>query len=293
MSLFKKENENLGMVYIAEQVSENTIKNVDVITNKGVNFVRFDSGLHSFECMNRNQRQYIGDNIWDAIKNSERIQSYLMNQGWFGEMDHPTQETSDAPLTPERIQAIWMPNRSHKIINPRVEANMLNATIETSSGTEAGRGMCNEIIQGLIPTFSCRAIANLITKNGKPTVIVKKLITYDWVLFPSHKEAVATTSPIIISKGMKTVMESVQDTTKAAGQYSKDIMINLKDILSNIGCKDINTQLIMESFDLSKESITDFTPNATHAIIKDRDNVIYCKVDPKTTREVKDFLASR
>lgn len=285
-----KIDDSLGFMYIAEQTSPDDydIKNIDVVNKNGVFFVRFESCLHSFDVINRNQRQYKGDNIWECIQ-SERIQSYLADNAWYGEQDHPTQVTTEGKLTPERIQAIWMPNRSHKILNPRIKSNLLVADIETASGTEAGVGFGKEIIQGLKPAFSCRAIAGLKLVDGKPTVIVRKIITYDWVLYPSHKEAHITSSPKGVIKKLGTITESVKDTIK---RKSEDVLIPLKEILEYVSNKDVNTQMIMESFDLSQEDLIGFDSTYSHAAIQCDNNVIYTKISPQTAKEVKSFLAS-
>lgn len=281
-------NEDMGFMYIAEQTTPDDykIKNLDVTNKSGIFFVDFDACLHSFEIINRNQRQYLGDNIWSCIQESERIQSMLADNAWYGEMDHPTQETTNGKLTPERIQAIWMPNRSHKIMNPRIEGNLLNAHIQTASGTEAGRGFAQEIIQGLVPSFSCRAIASLKLLNNKPTVIARKLITYDWVLFPSHKEAKETTPAKGVIKIIQTVTESVKN------RISTDALIPLKEILESVGRKDVNTQVIMESFNLDNDNLVGFTESKKHLIIKDENNVIYSKISPESVKQVKDFYRS-
>ena len=97
------------------------------------------------------------------------------------------------------------------------------------AGTDAGMNSAKKMVQGFIPEFSCRAIASMMIKNGKPTVNVRKIITYDWVLFPSHREAGQNTSAPtkFVSKVANVVTESVNDLVEA----SKDIMIPLKEIL--------------------------------------------------------------
>ena len=207
-----KNEEMQGFMYIAEQTTpdDNQIKNLEVTDKNGVFFVSFDTALHSFEVINRNNRQYLASNIQENLQ-SERILSMLADNAWYGEMDHPLQEFKDKPLSPERINSIELSRRSHKIMNPHFDSNLLLAHIQTASGTEAGRGFASEIIQGLKPAFSCRAIAGLKLVNGKPTVIVRKVITYDWVLYPSHKEAHAISPATGVVKRIKTVTESVKD----------------------------------------------------------------------------------
>ena len=290
------QDEVLGYMYIAEQVSpeDNKVSNLIYKDGPNVFYVEFDTILQTFATMNRNHRIYLASNIAENLK-TERILDMLSHNGWFGEMNHPIQKIKGQELTPERINDIDMDRRSHKIINPVVTGDILNAKIQTSSGTEAGRGMASEIIQGLIPCFSCRAIAFLQTLNGKPTVIVRKIITYDWVLYPSHKEASMQGTSKVVQKNPNIVTEStLSDSTalKKFQEYTVDMCLPLSEILSFVGSKDRNAQMVLESFDLSMDDIVGFSPDKSHLIIKDRDNRIYTKMSPRTQREVKDFFSS-
>ena len=290
-------DENLGFMYIAEQVSpeDNDLKNFKYDNKAGVLFAQFDTILQTFSDLNRNKRAYIANNVADRLK-TERILDMLKHNAWYGEMDHPTQETDNAKLTPERIKAIWMPNRSHKIMNPSVNGNILTATIQTASGTEAGRGMAMEVIQGLIPCFSCRAIATLQNINGTPTVIVRFIVTYDWVLYPSHKEASMQGSASMINKTAKMITESTQEAVssvlKKFKKFSEDITLPLEQVLANVGRTDINAQMVMEAFDLDISSVEGMNPETNHLILRDGENRLFVNMSPNTKREVKDFLTS-
>ena len=124
--------------------------------------------------------------------------------------------------------------------------------------------------------------------NNKPMVDVRRLITYDSVWYPSHKEAHAISSAKSISKSIQTVTESVADVKDVINS----VMIPLKEILEAVGKTDINTQMIMESFDLPLESITGLTPDKRFAIIKDENNTIYAGISPETKIRVDDFFNS-
>ena len=50
--------------------------------------------------------------------------------------------------------------------------------------------------------------------------------------------------------------------------------------------------LIMESFELSKDEFVGFDVSKEYGIIKDGNNMIYCKLDPNSVNEVKDFYSS-
>ena len=282
-----KQIEDFGYVYMSESADESVcrIGDVRVYDKHNVFFVDFDAVLQSFDVENRNHRYYLADNVWNAI-NTPKIQALIADNAWYGEMNHPTQETQNAKLTPERIRDAWLPNRSHKIMRPRIKGNLLEAHIQTASGTAAGTGFAKEIIQGLVPRFSCRSVATLKNINGRPTVIIKVLITYDWVVYPSHKEAglIGTVKPVLESGAITT--ESVHDITP------EDTIIPLNEILQLVGTTDPNTEILMESFDLSFEDIIGVTKDHSHVIMCDKDNTIYAKVSPKTKHKVDDFFAS-
>ena len=125
--------------------------------------------------------------------------------------------------------------------------------------------------------------------NNKPTVIARKVITYDWVLYPSHKEAHKVDEAQGVVKKIKTVTESVADNVK---KYSKDILLPLKEILENVGHKDVNMNLIMESFELSEDEFVGFDVSKHYGIFNDGTNQIYCRMNPDSVKEVKDFYSS-
>ena len=281
---------NMGSVFISEKSNMDCrdISSLDITNKNGVFYVSFDANLHSFDVINRNNRRYIGENVWKCIMESEKIQSWLADNAWYGEANHPTQYYKNQELTPERLQDPAMENRSHKIMSPKIVGNLLQAHIQTASGTDVGVGFAKEIIQGLKPAFSCRAVAVMQMIDGKPTVIIRRLITYDWVLYPSHKEAHIISEPKLVNKMVDVYKESATDTES----YVPDFMMSLKDILKTVGNEDPNTSTIMESFNLSFDDLIGFDETREKAIIKDRDNKIYANISPETKRKVDDFFAS-
>ena len=276
----------LGYVYLAEAADENVawIGDVRVYDKGQVFFVDFDTVLQSFDVMNRNNRMYDGRNVWSCIQ-TPKIQDLLSHNSWFGEMNHPTQVTVGNKLTPERIRDVWPANRSHKIMRPKLEGNLLKAHIQTASGTDAGTGFAKEIIQGMVPRFSCRSIARLENQGGKPVVVVRLLITYDWVFYPSHKEAemIGTIKP---------VLESGAITEEKVIVSSSDVMIPLQEILDLVGNKDENLNILMESFDLQLGDLVGFSEDHSKAILMDNTNTIYAKIKPENKKRVDDFFAS-
>lgn len=281
-------NTDLGYVYISEASNEgyNVVKNPKTFDKDGIFYVTFDTVLQSFGVKNRNQRYYEQANIQERLRD-EKIQSALAHNGWFGELDHPMQTHKDKPLSPERIQNIDYDRRCVVIQNPRFRGNLLEATITTTPGGK-GPDLARDIIGiNYKPMFSCRAIASLQMINNKPTVMVRRLITYDTVQYASHREADMISAP-------KAVMKNVQAVTESTHGYvtTSDVMVPLKEILELVGKKDVNTQMIMESFELGNDSLVGFGPERKNVIIKDKDNMIYANINPNTKKLVDDFFAS-
>lgn len=290
-------NNEVALMYLAEQTSPEDYKLSEVkITEKlGATWASFVAILHSFDVMNRNRRMYDSDNTWKSLMSNERIQDALRKRGWFGEMDHPGQNFTNMALTAERVQKIDMGNRSHIILNPRRQGNLLIADIETCPGTEAGLGMARDIVRGLIPSFSCRSIATMKNRNNKPYVEIRKLITYDWVLYPSHREAEMITKPM--TETQKIALESANPVLSNTSffDFSKDFcvpmneFVDFKDFLCNF---DQNTAFVMESGDLSLDNITGFDPMTNNVIIESEGNKLFVNTSIKTKKKVEDFLAS-
>lgn len=277
----------LGYVYISESFGDSSIRNVDTSKHADLFYVTFDTNLQDFDVENRNHRYYDMDNIRECIQ-SEKIQSMLRCGGWFGEFDHPAPEKAGDKLSPERIQNVPPEKRAFKIMSPRFTGNVLQAKIQSAQG-EVGESFGKEVLAGWQAQFSCRAIANMISKNGKPYVMVKRLITYDAPWFPSHAIAHATSAPVVTTKSFT---ESVETVIESAKDKIRDIFVPLKEILEEVGNHDVNANLIMEAFDLPMENLYGFSKDHKQVIIKDENNMVYANINPETVKKVNEFYNS-
>ena len=172
------------------------------------------------------------------------------------------------------------------MLNPHIDGNLLMSRIQSDAGTAAGMNLARKMVQGFVPCFSCRAIANLTLKNNKPVVNVKKIITYDWVLFQSHREAEQDKS-----KPTNFINKTPVYATESANG-SNDVLIPLKEILESVGETDVNARMIMESFELTNDDIVGFSKQKDHLIMRDDNNMIYCNMDKKSRRKLNEFLHS-
>lgn len=269
-------NELETLCYISEQTSfeEDYRDNFGYkIFDRGNRFyIIFDAILQSFGVRNRNGRKYNCDNIWNCIQTDEMIQTFLKNNSWIGEENHPEPKIQGQELTLQRIGTPDMSRSSHYIRKPRLNGNFLEATIQTDSGTEHGMNMAIKIVDGkIIPCFSARVLGALSNNSGDPVVNVRKLITYDWVLYPSHREAQA--------KIQQPVMESVKPIEEFVGT-----IIFLPELARMAAANSKETAWLCESFGLSDEDIAGFTPTGNSIVLTEGSNVYVQPISDKNIR---------
>ena len=276
-------DEPMGYVYVNESTStNNAVTNITESGSAGTDslfYVTFDTNLQDFDVENRNHRYYDATNIMDCIK-SERIQSLLNSNGWFGEFDHPDAELNGQALSPKRLQNVPPDRRAFKIMQPHLVGNILKAKIQSAQGV-VGEGFGKEVLAGWIPQFSVRAIASMANRHGKPYVNVRRLITYDAPWFPSHRCAHATSAPIVHARSFGSYVRE-----------SADVEIPLKDILVKVGNEDVNVNMICEAFDLTMDDIQGISKDRKHAIIRDGSNTIYAGISPDTVKRINKFFDS-
>lgn len=283
------ENQSDALFYFAEQTSPSDMKIQNLDTKKGPGnewWLEFDACLHVFELMNRNARQYLGDNIMECLQ-SDKIQSQLATDDWFGEMDHPYPHIDGQKLSEKRIRTAELERRSHKIRSPHREGDKLFAHIVTASGP-VGQGFAGEIVRGMIPQFSCRCFGQMKLVNGKPTIIVRLVVTYDWVLYPGFNAAKMVTKPTV-KNGAGVFTENAEGISGK----DMDLAIPFSELAHDISEKDGSVSAFLESFDMDASGIIGITNDYKQAILSsDKDHYIYAKMNPNTVNRVRDFYRS-
>jgi hypothetical protein len=276
-------SENNDFFYFCEETSKVDPKTFDFVKKPGEAgtwWLEFRADLHFFDVINRNVRGYLCDNVRERVF-SPKNKDLMERNAWFGENDHPFQTYENQPLTRKRIEKVVWEKRSHKIQDPVFTPEKLNAKISTCSGTEVGRGFANDIIQGLIPAFSCRSCGELQIINSKPTVIISKLITYDNVPFAGFEGAKQTTP--VKAKGSKIMLESGEEKVL-------DIKIPYKDLLDDLTKDDEKAYAYMESADgdVALEGVTD--DGRVHLV--NGGLHIYAGLNKQSVGMVRDFYRS-
>lgn len=236
-------------------------------------FVTFNAILQSFGVQNRNRREYDAANIMDRIEHDEYIQDQLRKNSWLGEIDHPAPIYQGQELTLNRISNPDMTRTSHYIRKPWLDGNLLKAHIQTDSGTDAGMNMAIKIVDGkIIPCFSARVLGGLQNRNRRPVVFVRKLVTYDWVLFPSHQEAEAL------------IKQPILEAVNEMEEYTNVKIIFFPELARMAANSSKETEWLCESFGLDIEDVIGVTESGNSVVIAEDQNVYVQPISDKHVR---------
>lgn len=238
-------------------------------------FVTFPAVLQSFGIKNRNRREYSASNIWHCIESDEQIQTMLKNNSWIGEIDHPSADKTGESLTMQRIANPDMERSSHFIRSPHLNGNLLEANIQTDSSTDAGMNMAKKIVDGkMVPCFSARVLGALENIGGKPIVNVRKLITYDWVLYPSHIEAEAK------------INQPIQESAEIANfeEYANCKIIRFPE-LAKMAAGDEDVKILCEAFELTEDDIIGVTKTGNSAVFQESGNIYVQPINDRNIRK--------
>ena len=154
----------------------------------------FKQVLQSFGTRNWNGRIYSKDVVMKALDSNPLIQNDIKTKTWCGEYGHPIIEKGMNELA--RQMTIFPPNACWRINKYWVEGNLLLGECETIAGGY-GDILRDRIITGMPAMSSSRAIGG-VDKNGN-VIGGYNLVTFDSVIRPSHKEALAINGSNVVN----------------------------------------------------------------------------------------------
>ncbi|MGL6099525.1 MAG: S80 family phage morphogenetic serine protease [Fusobacteriaceae bacterium] len=163
------------------QASQYTVLNENTSTGS----IIIEAVLQTADAFNRNGRKYPVDVLKKAI-DAPHIKELIARKSWVGEAGHPMGADTARQVTIDTDRI------SHRILSVRWEGNNLIGVVE-SLNTKNGNDFKNLILQGMEVAFSLRALGA--ADNTPQGAIVRdpmRMVCYDWVILPSHKEAYQT-----------------------------------------------------------------------------------------------------
>ena len=227
---------NIGYVILEGIDMEPNAKILDKDKHgKVVGFATFQEA----EKENRNGRTYLAGDLLREI-NCPRTKELLKSNTFYSEWCHPLgdmvrQQTIDPKCAVARILSLEM------------NGNLVQGTF-TPINTPLGLGYNAELLEGVLPAWSLRALGCLEVIKGRNVVTNLKMVTYDSVVYPSHD--VAYTQKIISESA------GFAHNTRSLKEGGEIIPILNSQIMSYIKNESANVSRILDQIDIFYESAT-------------------------------------
>lgn len=220
-----------------------------IITEGNGKRVVAEGTLQDMDVENRNKRIYAAADLKPEI-NGPRMTELIKAKQFCGEYGHPLsddlirQQTIDPKLVCVRFNKVW------------TEGNLVKARFQ-GTNNNYGSYFDQDLRDGCKPAFSLRALGAIENVNGKAYVKGIKIITWDSVIYPSHK--VAYTSNIV-----------TESTVEGKPLYENQIVVPNNDpgtiitlresdarvVLDRLQKESANLTKIVETFDGVYDSVT-------------------------------------
>ena len=233
---------------IANIIHESVTESESTIINESNGKIYATGIIQDLDIENRNGRIYQPKDMLPEV-NGDRIQKELIPSGYMrGHAGHPAStELSIQSVIDPKICCV----QYDKIWN---DGNLIRANYH-GTNNEYGRAFNADLAEGCKPAFSLRALGSVDRgRDGKCYVRNIRIITWDHVIYPSHKRAY--TEKIIDAKtaiGGGTMHEAALITESAA--YNGDIIpITNKSVTKFVQSESANIKSILNTFDTLYES---------------------------------------
>lgn len=225
-----------------------------IIINGNSKRVEAEGTLQDMDVENRNRRIYGKADLVPEI-NGPRMKELIEARQFYGEMGHPLsddlvrQQTIDPKLVCVGYNKVW------------VEDNLVKARFQGTNNAY-GEQFDQDLRDGRKPAFSLRALGAIENVNGKAYVKGIKIITWDYVIYPSHKAAY--TSNIVTESTMDGIPLYENQIVVPVNDPGTIITLRESDartVISRLQRESANLDCILNTFDGIYDKITQVNEN--------------------------------
>lgn len=220
-----------------------------IIDGKSSKRVQAQATLQDLDVVNRNRRIYAKADMAPEI-NGPRMQELIKAKSMLGECGHPLsddlvrQQTIDPKLACVRFNKIWL------------DGNLVKSIFQGTNNAY-GQEVDDDLRDGVLPAFSLRALGSIENIDGKAYVKNIKVITYDKVIYPSHKRAY--TEKIVSEAAISG--EPIQENQIVVPENDPGTIITLKEsdartVINRLQRESANLSNIIEALDGIYDNIT-------------------------------------
>lgn len=265
-------------------LTENTVNSETQIIGDDKNGRLFAEGImQDLDVVNRNQRIYAPEDM-DPDLNSPRIQQELIPTGNMkGEANHPLDKSlaRQQVVDLERSAVVY-----HKLWR---EGNLIKGQF-CGTNNNFGDYFNKDLASGYKPSFSLRALGSIENIGGKAYVKNIRIITYDWVILPSHK--VAYTQKLIdkpdtmVGNIVSTMPDSMREGASLLTESTIPILTS--QILDFVKTESADIKSVLENFDLSYASAQLINEGASVAMTDSLGTTFVVNIEDHIKRQFMD-----
>lgn len=237
---------NMPIGYVILESAPIEVPEAKIITDNGKRVIG-EGIIQTAEEENRNGRCYLHSDLLREI-NCARTIELLSTGNMLSENGHPLdsnmvrQQTIDPNNTVARFLKIWM------------DGNNVMAQFK-GTNNDKGEEFDQDLREGVLPSWSLRALGSLTNKGGRNIVENLRVVTWDRVIYPSHPHAY-TTRLVTESTSLSIAEKAAIDRLNHMNENGALIPITNEAVLSYIKNESASIKSLLNQIDFMYESTT-------------------------------------
>lgn len=237
---------NMPIGYVILESAPIEVPEAKIITDNGKRVIG-EGIIQTAEEENRNGRCYLHSDLLREI-NCARTIELLSTGNMLSENGHPLdsnmvrQQTIDPNNTVARFLKIWM------------DGNNVMAQFK-GTNNDKGEEFDQDLREGVLPSWSLRALGSLTNKGGRNIVENLRVVTWDRVIYPSHPHAY-TTRLVTESASLSIAEKAAIDRLNHMNENGALIPITNEAVLSYIKNESASIKSLLNQIDFMYESTT-------------------------------------
>lgn len=272
------------------------MESVDIREDRNSNRVTGIGVLQTGNEKNRNGRIYRTADLIREV-NAPRQQELLAAGQLCGEAGHPIgadarslvrQQTIDPTKICVRYLKLWM------------EGDNVMSTFQGTNNA-LGEAFDKDLRQGVLPAFSLRALGTISSTPQGAVVENLKMITYDYVIYPSHPHAYTrgvlneSASSIAIPKSNFAMSNAMDGSKSFIKEFSNQDVVNAistikESAISYVKDKSSNFKMLQECYDMTKYDTVDIINPHKLALTEAGKNTIVMSIEDYIANEIQNYI---
>lgn len=272
------------------------MESVDIREDKNNNRVTGIGVLQTGNEKNRNGRIYRTADLIREV-NAPRQKELLAAKQLCGEAGHPIgadasslvrQQTIDPTKICVRYLKLWM------------EGDNVMSTFQGTNNA-LGEAFDKDLRQGVLPAFSLRALGTISSTPQGAVVENLKMITYDYVIYPSHPHAYTrgvlneSASSIAIPKSNFAMSNAMDGSKSFIKEFSNQDVVNAistikESAVTYIKDKSSNFKMLQECYDMTKYDTVDIINPHKLALTEAGKNTIVMSIEDYIANEIQNYI---